>query len=584
MITRHLLKGVCTSCMAIAVLFIGSSTDAVAQDKKIGQRDGTRAPGRPDRRFIDASPKNVLPKFKESRKFGGAEGTEEYRTYNGTFNNLTNPRAGSIFIDLLRLSPPAYGPGNSLARQDQPSARVISNTVCSQNATILNDRNLTDFVWQWGQFMDHDLDLTEFNKLPVEPANIPVALGDPIFDPANLGGQSIGFNRSLFRRRVFVFNQVRQQLNEITAWIDASNVYGSDEERANELRTFEDGKLLTSDEAGLFLPVDPPVANGNPVFIAGDIRSTEQVGLATMHTLFMREHNRLCDEILEDDTGLSDEEVYQMARKEVYSILESITYNEWLPALLGPDNALAEYTGYDPSVNPNIANEFSGCAFRFGHTMLNNQLLRLNDDGSSIGAGPVLLKDTFFNADVLLDFGVEPYLKGLMTQQTQEVDAKFINAVRNFLFVTTPDATQGPDGPIGLDLAALNFQRGRDHGIGGINTIRIALDLEPYESFEEFISDPLTRAQFQSVYDNVDDVDPLLAMLAEEHVSNSSLGETLSAVIKDQFERVRDGDRFWYENILTGEDLDRINNTTLADIIRRNTTLTNVPDNVFVAD
>ena len=383
---------------------------------------------------------------------------------------------------------------------------------------------------------------------------------------------------------MFVLSTVRQQLNEITAWIDASNVYGSDEERANELRSFKGGKLLTSDEAGLFLPVDPPVANGNPVFEAGDIRSTEQVGLATMHTLFMREHNRLCDEILADDPGLTDEQVYQMARKEVYSILESITFNEWLPALLGPDNALPEYAGYDPSVNPNIANEFSGCAFRFGHTMLNNQLLRLNDDGSSIGAGPILLKDTFFDADVLLDFGVEPYLKGLMTQQAQEIDTKFINAVRNFLFVNTPDATQGPDGPIGLDLAALNFQRGRDHGIGGINTIRIALGLDPYASFADFISDPLTRAQFETMFDDVNDVDPLVAMLAEPHVSNSSLGETIGAILKDQFARVRDGDRFWYENVLTGEDLERVATQTLADVIRRNTTLTNVPDNVFVLD
>ena len=82
--------------------------------------------------------------------------------------------------------------------------------------------------------------------------------------------------------------------------------------------------------------------------------------------------------------------------------MEAITYNEWLPALLGQDNPLTPYAGYNPNENPNIANEFSGAAFRFGHTMLSNQLLRLNDDGSPINDGGILLRDAFFDANVII--------------------------------------------------------------------------------------------------------------------------------------------------------------------------------------
>ena len=482
---------------------------------------------------------------------------------------------------MIRVSPSAYGPFNSLARQDQRSVREISNVVGAQIANMPNDRQLTDMVWQWGQFMDHDLDLTEF-QLPREAAPIPIPMGDPIFDSLSQGGRTISFDRSLHRVLPYRTSMVRQQLNEITAWVDASNVYGSELERAESIRAHVDGMMATSG-GGLFMPTEN-AGNGNLIFRAGDIRSTEQVGLATMHTLFVREHNRLAAEIKADDPSLSDEAIYQMARKEVYAILEVITYNEWLPALLGPDNPLSEYNGYDPTVSPNIANEFSTAAFRFGHTMLNNQLLRLNDDGSVIPEGNILLRDAFFDANLLLDFGVEPYLKGLIVQQAQEIDTRFISGVRNFLFANQPDADQGPSGPIGFDLASLNFQRGRDHGLPDFNTVRIAYGLPALNSFAELTSDPLLQAQLAAVYDSVDVMDPMIGFLAEDHASNSSLGPSMIAALKDQFERIRDADRFWYENVYTGEDLERIQNTTLADVILRNTTLTNVQDNVFITE
>ena len=364
-------------CAFVATLLCASTSLAQRPSKSDHSvRQNENKNERPDRGFVRPPGLLDVQRLREQRPFSPLG--EEFRTFNGAHNNLNNTRYGSIFVELTRIAPAAYGTNNSLARQGAASPRSISNVTCSQPWSELEERHLSDMVWQWGQFIDHDLDLTEFQK-PQEFAPIKVPVGDPVFDPASTGNAIIPFNRSLHLRSHR--QVVRQQLNEITAWIDASNVYGSDLNRADALRTFEDGLLKTSDggQFGDLLPFD----ESGTQFMAGDIRAGEQAGLTAMHTLFMREHNRLAKEIKNSDPELSDEEVYQQARKKVFAICESITYNEWLPALLGPENLLPEYLGYDNKVNPNIANEFSTCGFRFGHTMLSNQLLRLDSNNKS---------------------------------------------------------------------------------------------------------------------------------------------------------------------------------------------------------
>ena len=500
--------------------------------------------------------------FASGRKYSATG--EEYRTFNGVHNNLNHPRLGSIFIELIRLAPPAYGPGNSLARENGPSPRSVSNVTCAQPWSEPEPRKLSDMTWQWGQFIDHDLDLTEF-QAPHEFAPIKVPVGDPIFDPASGGNAFIPFSRSLHSAGFRFQTAVRQQLNGITAWIDASNVYGSDKKTAATLRSFKDGRLRTSD-GGVFGELLPFNEKGSQ-FLAGDIRAGEQAGLTAMHTLFMREHNRIAEQIRTSNPALTDEEIYQRSRRKVYAILESITYNEWLPALLGQNNLLPDYDGYDDSVNPDISNEFSTCGFRFGHTMLTNQLLRLNEQNLEIPAGHLLLRDAFFNPEVITSIGIEPYLRGLAKQRAQRIDMQVNSGVRNFLFSNQPDS------PMGFDLAALNIQRGRDHGLPDYNLLRVSYGLPAVDDFSEISSNQLFQAQLASMYDSVDEIDPWIGMLAEDHSPNSSLGPTAIAIIRDQFQRVRDGDRFWYERVFEGTELDEIRQTKLADVIRRNTSI-----------
>ena len=488
----------------------------------------------------------------------------EYRSIEGDGNNIINSEFGSAGQLFFRMSGVDYDDGvSSPAGQSRASARVISNLVVAQDGSIPSSSMTSDMVWQWGQFLDHDLDLAS-SATPAEPFNIVVPLGDPFFDPFSEGDKFISLSRSLHN-----YGNPREQINTITAFIDGSQVYGSDSYRAAALRTFSGGKLKTSDGNMLPFNVDGLPNGGGPspsLYVAGDIRVNEQIGLTAIHTLFLREHNRLADEISSNHPEMSDEEIYQTARKIVGAQLQVITYNEFLPMILGY-GAIPQYNGYHPEVNPGISNEFAGASFRFGHSMLSPNLLRITNSGEMV---LVQLRNSFFNpALVVQDDGIDSLLRGLVEQRAQEIDTMVVDDVRNFLF--------GPPGSGGFDLASLNIQRGRDHGLPDYNTVRTAYGLAPVSSFAQISSDPAIQDKLESAYGNVNDIDLWVGGLAEDNAPEALVGKTVKAVLSDQFTRVRDGDRFWYENdpfFLQNNDLMyEIKTTTLSEIIKRNASM-----------
>ena len=135
----------------------------------------------------------------------------------------------------------------------------------------------------------------------------------------------------------------------------------------------------------------------------------------------------------------------------------------------------------------------------------------------------------------------------------------------------------------GLDLASLNIQRGRDHGLPGYNDARTQMGLPRIESFDDPIWKDGVGERLAEVYDSPDDVDLWIAGLAEKPVGDAMMGETNTKILTDQFTALRDGDRFWYENQFSGEQLEQLNSTSLADIIKRNSDVQNLQDQVMVA-
>jgi len=514
--------------------------------------------------------------------------SNEYRTYDGYSNNLNHPEWGQAGTPLQRLAPNAYEDGiKSLAKRGKqnPNPRIISNAIFRQTSSILNRNGLSDFVWAWGQFVDHELDLSNAN--PDEKVNIPVPCDDLVFENSMLKGTKfiIPFSRSLSVPGTGTCqSNPRQQPNVSSSYIDASVVYGSSQDRADALRTFDGtGRLKTStSDVGELLPYNVAELdnedNNDPVkqrfFVAGDVRANEHAVLTSLHTLFVREHNRFCLDRVTCEPSLAgaDERIYQQARKYVGGIIQSITFNEFLPMLLGK-NSIAAYTGYKNEVNAGIANEFSTVAFRLGHSMLSSELV-LGERHRVIR-----LRDVFFKPHFIRLHGIEPILNGLSLQRMQEVNAKVVEDVRSFLF--------GPPNPtlrMLQDLVARNIQRGRDHGIADFNTCREAFGLKRYSNFSDITHDKVVANTLSDLYKDVGCIDPWVGALAEDHTVDSNIGPLILSILKDQFERVRDGDRFWYENDndLTIEQKIEIENTRLSDIIRRNSDVRDISDNVFV--
>lgn len=509
------------------------------------------------------------------------------RTYDGTENNLANPIWGSAGENLRRVTDVGYADGISVPYQrNRPNPRNVSNVLFAQDGLRNDATGLSDYTWVFGQFIDHDIGLTPDGD---EPAFIDVPKGDQWFDPLIEGRAIIPMMRNAFDPTTGI-DSPRQHPNLITAYIDGSAVYGSDETRAIWLRTLEGGKLKVSE--GNLLPyntftgevdsevdhdapeMDDPVGLSDKLFVAGDVRANENPLLAALHTLFVREHNRLCDDLILEHPDWSDEQLYQHARRIVGGLIQSIVYNEWLPTM---GVSLPAYSGYDPSVHPQLFNVFTAAAFRMGHTLLNGNLLQIDGTAESLTESTMALRDAFFNPSALPEFGMDPFMRGMAVQTQQSMDAKVIDDVRNFLF--------GVPGAGGLDLASININRGRERGLPDFNTVRKNFGLPEYRIFPQFNSDINVHARLYVLYRSVSWVDPWVGMLAEKPMPNSLFGETINTILREQFVALRDGDRFYFENdpILTEVEKEMIRTTKFRDVIMRNSGIELMQPNVFRA-
>jgi hypothetical protein len=186
------------------------------------------------------------------------------------------------------------------------------------------------------------------------------------------------------------------------------------------------------------------------------------------------------------------------------------------------------------------------------------------------------LSEAFSNPGVVQEAGIDPILKYLASDRMQEVDTEVVDGVRNFLF--------GGPGAGGFDLASLNIQRGRDHGLADYNTTRAAYGLPCVATFAQITSDVALQKSLKSLYGSVNNIDLWVGGLAEDHVPGTSVGPLFRTVLVDQFRRLRDGDRYWYEARFSAKQSAGLNRLDLSDVIRRNTGLNNLQRNVFVFD
>lgn len=511
----------------------------------------------------------------------------ETRSYDGRGNNLAHPGWGATDAWLLNSCRPGFADGLSApAAAGLPNPRAVSNAVFAQDGDRFGDSRLSDLWWAFGQLLDHDITLTHDSRDEFMGVRVPV--GDPDFDPDSTGAAMLPMMRSASAHDA---SGLRRFGNEITAFVDGSNVYGSDAGRAAWLRSFEGGRLRTSagelppfnTQTGEFgAPIDSlaPVMEGlrhpgQRLLVCGDVRANENSLLASLHALWVREHNHIADSLATADPTAGDEALYQHARRLVGAELQHITYAEWLPAI-GVD--LGAYGGYDAGVDPGIANEFAAAAFRFGHTLVGSELWLADGGGQLLPTSPLALRDVFFDPGAVVQReGVSALLGGAAIHRQQALDCSVVTDLRSFLF--------GEPGAGGLDLAAINIQRGRDRGLASFNDVRRDLGLTPYGSFADLTGDSELVDELAAVYADVESIDAWVGLLAEVR-AGTEVGPTLATILREQFGRLRAGDRFYYGNdaALSGAERAWVERQRLASVIARNSSARTGPEAFRVPD
>ena len=452
---------------------------------------------------------------------------------------------------------------------------TVSSELFDQDGIVANSAGLSNLFVAWGQFTDHDLTLTAEGHSEVITAEGLVA---PLGRADYAEGTGV--------------DSPRMPMNEISWQIDASQIYGSSDARTADLRSFEGGQLRSQENGAtgndLMPNADPDsfmagdLTSENPVFLAGDIRANENPALSSVHTLMMREHNYWAEQLAQDHPDWSDEQLFQGARQIVEFEVQQITYNEWLPHLVG--DAVGEDTGFDPTLNGHISVEFATAGFRFGHTMVSSSIDRINDDGTVADGGNLSIQEAFFNPDAIREDDIDGILRGQAGSLAQEVDTQVIDDLNFFLST--------PDGMTGFSLVGLNLLRGQDLGLQSYVDTRAALigDIDPDTidptDFSIITDDPDLQAQLASVYPTVHDVELWVGGLAEDAIEGTQFGPTFTLIVSEQFVRTRGADETFgdLDESLGSDIIAQVQSSTLSDIIVRNTDIDVMQDDPFVAE
>uniref|UniRef100_A0A8C3QT99 Eosinophil peroxidase n=1 Tax=Cyanoderma ruficeps TaxID=181631 RepID=A0A8C3QT99_9PASS len=544
-----------------------------------------------------------------------------YRTITGECNNRRNPSLGASNRALARWLPAEYEDGVSMPRGwtegrrfsgfPLPLVRQVSNEIVRfPPGQLQMDQQRSLMFMQWGQFIDHDLDFS-----PETPARVPFG-GEtdcdtscakeppcfPIQIPPNDPRITNRRDCLPFFRSAAACTRgrgVREQINAPTSFLDGSAVYGSEAATAERLRDRRGRRGLLAvnhnftDRGRAYMPFGPmrkePCLKASgaariPCFLAGDPRASEMLELACMHTLFVREHNRLAGKLRSLNPHWNDERLYQEARKILGAMIQIITYRDYLPLLLGRRfrTFIPRYRGYNECVDPRISNVFT-LAFRFAHASVPPTVGRLDEYYRPI-TPEIQLRTSFFAMwRIIQEGGIDPYLRSLMANQAKLMTQQqmVVGELRDRLFEQVER--------IGFDLAALNMQRSRDHGLPGYNSWRKFCGLSQpsgVKSLGQVLRNRNLARKFLQLYGTPKNIDIWIGALAEPFVKGGRVGPLMACLIGTQFRNIRDGDRFWWQNpgVFSPRQRCSLAKISLSRIICDNTHITKVSRNIFWAN
>lgn len=575
---------------------------------------------------LQANPMKALSSFKAPEKFCPFKEPIQcnplfpYRTFDGSCNNVKNTWWGKSGTPFKRWTPADYSdqfklnePRSSSDGSELPNARLLA---CALNGDFHDiEPSVSHMLMQWGQLVNHDVTSLSITREDDPDQSICKTCTKthkclPIMIESNTTCncvKTMKHNCIEFTRSSASFGDVactlgpREQINMQTSFLDASHIYGASVSENKKVRDKVQGRGLlevqrrSGNHNEDLLPASKQKRPSDCLdftpttkcFIAGDDRVNQNPSLMSMHTIFVREHNRIARKLFSLNPTWSDEILFQEARRLVIAQIQHITYNEYLPVVLGdetmkrfsllPGKGFEKVDIYDPNFDPRITNEYSASAGRFGHSMVRTDYSRVNSEYKSAGMKSFLLRNSYFRANDLYDReegGLESILRGMLKDPLMKVDTWFSSELTQHLFETKNSKSQ----PFHFDLVSININRGRDHGISGYTKFRDFCGLEPVRSWNDmrkFVSNEAVNI-YQQFFRKVEDVDLFLAALAENKNNNNALvGPTLQCLLGLQFQGLKFGDRFWYETKQSPADftfgqLMEIRKTTLSKLLCRN--------------
>ncbi|XP_075064233.1 dual oxidase 1-like [Mixophyes fleayi] len=513
----------------------------------------------------------------------------EIQRYDGWYNNLVHHERGSAGSRLLRLLPSAYSDGVYKAMQEPhlPNPRKISNVAMKGESGQSSLRNRTVLGIFFGYHAMSEIFGIEDLGCPIEFLNIEVPAGDEIFDPENKGKSFLPFQRSKWCKHSGNSpNNPRYQVNSVTAWIDGSYIYGHSHSWCDALRSFTYGKLESGsdplfpkeadDRVPMWRPVHPSQENKGSwgTYGFGHSRANENPFLQAESIVWFRFHNYLADKFARVHPQWSDEDLFHHSRKWVIATYQNILMYEWLPAFF-PEQVLP-YQGYNQHVDSSLTNEFQ-VVLQFISTLVppgiysrNKTCNFQNVTDSAGGSWPVYrLCDNYWrreNPNIQTPHDVDALLLGMASQIAEKEDNVVVEDLRDYWYGSLKYSR--------TDYISFSIQRGRDFGLCTYNHAREYFGLKPFSSWND-INPKLYQINTKLfddlalLYDN--DINKLELLPGTMLESYGDPGELLTAITLDQFQRLRDGDRFWFENARNGlfsvDEIAKIRNTSFHDVI-----------------
>ncbi|GAC1363113.1 MAG: peroxidase [Actinomycetota bacterium] len=504
------------------------------------------------------------------------------RNPDGSYNSLESPAMGMAGSRFGRNVPLAETQPETEPALLSPNPRTVSRQLMVRD-TFIPATTLNVLAASWIQFMVKDW----FSHGPGDPAHtwhIPLPPGDPWPQPP------LAILKTLpDSTRPAASTSPPTFINTETHWWDGSQIYGNTLDSQNLRRSHRSGKLVLDDKGLLVFPQDPLVS---PAMVPG-----WWLGLNMMATLFVREHNAICDALAGQYPTWSDEDLFQRARIVNAALMAKIHTVEWTPAIINHPTTVA-------GLRANWWGLASETVRKTFGRISNNEVIS-GIPGSEVDhyGVPYALTEEFTIVYRMHPLAPDDYelrsaasdallgtknLREVSGAGAQEVTAEVAMGDLFYSFGTAhPGAIvlhnfpkflqefKRPDNDILMDIAATDILRSRELGVPRYNRFRRLLHLKPAATFEELTGGDIKLAtEIAGVYDNdIERVDLIVGMFAEPRPKGFAFSDTAFRIFIVMASRRLNSDRFlaadFTADVYTPVGMDWVQNNTLISVLLR---------------